>query len=56
MGNTAIRFIGAVAGAVVKDDAMDFVHTNGLYTIVQSSEAVEIAPTPEGFRAKEMVT
>ena len=53
MGNTAIRFVGAVAGAVVKDDAMNFAHANGLYTIVQSGEAVEIAPTPEGFLAKE---
>ena len=49
MGNAAIRFIGKV----VKDDAMNFARANGLYTIVQAGEAVEIAPTPEGFRAKE---
>ena len=53
MGNAAMRFIGAVAGAVVKDDAVNFAHANGLYTIVQSGEAVEIVPPPEGFRAKE---
>ena len=47
------RFIGAVAGAVVKDEAMDFAHENGMYVIVQSGEAVEIVPVPEGFQAKE---
>jgi len=47
------RFIGAVAGAVVKGEAQKFAHENGMYVIVQSGEAVEILPTPEGFRAKE---
>ena len=47
------RFIGAVAGAVVTDEAKDFAHENGLYVIVQSGEAVDIVPTPEGFKAKE---
>ena len=48
-----IRYIGAVAGAVVEGDAVNFAHANGLYTIVQSGEGVEIVPTPENFRAKE---
>ena len=47
------RFIGAVAGAVVTDEAKDFALENGLYVIVQSGDAVEIVPTPEGFKAKE---
>ena len=47
------RFIGAVAGAVVEDDAIKFAHENGLYTIVQSGEAVEIIKVPEGFKARE---
>ena len=47
------RFIGAVAGAIVEDEAMKFAHENGLYVIVQSGEAVEIVSTPEGFKAKE---
>jgi hypothetical protein len=47
------RFIGAVAGAVIDGDAMEFAYKNGLYVIVQSGEAVEILPTPEGFQAKE---
>ena len=45
------RFIGAVAGAVVEEDVVKFAHENGLYTIVQSGEAVEIVPVPEGFQA-----
>jgi len=47
------RFIGAVAGAVVTDEAKDFALENGLYVIVQSGEAVDIVPVPEGFKAKE---
>ena len=47
------RFVGAVAGAVIEGDAVDFAHANGLYTIVQSGEAVEIVPLPKTFRAKE---
>ena len=47
------RFIGAVAGAVVQGDAEEIAHENGMYVIVQSGEAVEILPVPEGFKAKE---
>jgi len=47
------RFIGAVAGAVVEGEAEEFAHENGMYVIVQTGEAVEIVPTPEGFQAKE---
>ncbi|MCL2877967.1 MAG: hypothetical protein FWF13_04225 [Acidobacteria bacterium] len=47
------RFIGAVAGAVVTDEAATFAQDNGLYVIVQSGKAVEILTPPEGFRAKE---
>ena len=47
------RFIGAVAGAVIDGDAADVALENGLYVIVQSGEAVEILPQPEGFVAKK---
>jgi hypothetical protein len=47
------RFIGAVAGAVVTDEAEQFAQENGMYVIVQSGKAVEILPSPEGFKAKE---
>ena len=47
------RFIGAVAGAVVKDEVKTFAHENGLYTIIQSGEAFEIESMPEGFKVKE---
>jgi hypothetical protein len=47
------RFFGAVAGAVVEEEAMEFAHENGLYVIAQSGEAVEIVPVPEGFKARE---
>ena len=51
--NDPTRFIGAVAGAVVTDEAKDFAHENGMYVIVQSGEAVEIVPVPVGFKARE---
>jgi len=47
------RFIGAIAGAVVEEEAAEFAHENGLYTIVQSGEAIEIVPVPEGFKVRE---
>ena len=47
------RFIGAVAGAVVKGDAADVAMENGMYVIVQSGEAIKILPQPEGFVAKK---
>jgi len=47
------RFIGAVAGAVVTDDAAEFAQENGMFVIVQSGEAVEIVTPPEGFAVKE---
>ena len=47
------RFVGAVAGAVVKGETMSFAHENGIYVIVQSGKAVEIAPLPKDFRVKE---
>lgn len=47
------RFIGAVAGAVVKDEAAKFAQENGMYVIVQPGEAVEIVAPPKKFAAKE---
>ena len=47
------RYIGAVAGGVVKNEAAEFAQENGLYVIVQSGEAVDIITPPEGFVAKE---
>ncbi|MDR1729030.1 MAG: hypothetical protein LBT74_14095 [Acidobacteriota bacterium] len=47
------RFVAAVAGAVVMEDAQDFALDGGIYVIVQSGEAVRIVPPPEGFKARE---
>jgi len=47
------HFIGAVAGAVIEGEAADFALENGLYVIVQSGDAFEIMPPPEGFVAKK---
>ncbi len=47
------HFIGAVAGAVVTPNVIEFTQKQGMYVIVQSGEAVEILPSPEGFVAKK---
>ena len=47
------RFIGAVTGAIVDDEAVKFAQENGMYVIVQSGDAFEILTPPEGFTAKE---
>ena len=47
------RFIGAVAGAVFKNEAKPFAIENGLFVIAQSGKAFEIVALPEGFKAKE---
>ena len=52
-GGRQRRFVGAVAGAVVTDEAANFAQENGLYVVVQSGKAVEIITSPEGFSAKE---
>ena len=52
-GSDKRRFIGAVAGAVVTDEAADFAQKSGMYVIVQSGNAVEIVKPPDGFVAKQ---
>ena len=52
-GNDKRRILGAIAGAVVPDKVAEFAHKKGIFVIVQSGEAVEIIPQPEGFTAKE---
>ena len=52
-GGDKRRFIGAVAGGGIVGDAIKVARKNGLYVIVQSGEAVEILPTPDGFVATE---
>ena len=47
------HFIGAVAGATVREDAAKLARENGMYVIVQSGEAVEIVTPTEGFTAKK---
>jgi hypothetical protein len=43
------RFVAAVAGKVVSDEAMNFAHANGIHVIVQSGKAVKIVDAPAGF-------
>ncbi len=53
-GDSAIKYyIGALAAAVVKPNIAAFAQKQGFYVIVQSGEAVEILPSPDGFVAKK---
>ena len=45
--------LGAMAGGVVKSEALKFAHGEGLFVMVQSGESVTIAETPDGFKARE---
>jgi len=47
------RYIGALACAMVKDNAVKFAQKNGMYVIMQLGNAIEIVASPEGFVAKE---
>jgi hypothetical protein len=42
-------FIGAVAGESVNEDVCRYAHDNGLYVLVQSGDAVELAELPQDF-------
>jgi hypothetical protein len=47
------KLVGAVAGAVVHDDARDYAQKHGLYVLAQSGDSVVLAEAPHGFKATE---
>ena len=47
------RLIGAVAGAYVSGQDINYAHKRGLLVIVQSGDAFKIITPPEGFKARE---
>lgn len=50
--NKNLTVIGAVAAASLDEYAVKMALSEGIYVIQQSGKAVEIKPTPEGFKAK----
>ena len=52
-GLSKMRYIGALACAVVEDNVVQFAQRKGMYVIRQLGNAVEIVDLPEGFKAKE---
>jgi Skp family chaperone for outer membrane proteins len=52
-GTSKNRYIGAIACALMKDEAVQFAHDNGMYVIAQLGHKIEIVKPPEGFKAKE---
>ena len=51
--NDSRKLVGAVAGGVIVEGAMEYAHSNGLYVIVQSGDTVLVADTPDGFTLSE---
>ena len=51
--NDARKIVGAVAGGSVTRKVLEYAQSEGLYVVVQSGDAVEIADTPEDFSARE---
>jgi len=49
----ARKIVGAVAGGVVTGKVLDYAQREGLYVIVQSGDAIEIANLPKDFSARE---
>jgi len=52
-GHDRMRYVGALACAMVEDSVVKFAQKNGMYVIVQLGNTVEIVSPPEGFKAKE---
>ena len=48
-----MRYIGALACAMVEDNVIKFAQKKGMYVIVQLGNTVEIVTPPKGFKAKE---
>ena len=47
------KLVGAVAGAVVQNEAFHYAQQQGLYVLTQSGESVVFAKSPRGFKAAE---
>jgi hypothetical protein len=52
-GGRQKRCVGAVAGAIIDEEAVAIAHENGLYVIARHGKNIELLPLPEGFSAKE---
>jgi hypothetical protein len=46
------QFFAAVGGGVIRKTVQEYALKQGIYVIIQSGEAVEIAALPKGFKAK----
>jgi len=47
------KIVGAVAGGSVTKKVLEYAQNEGLYVVVQSGEAVEIASMPKNFKVRE---
>jgi hypothetical protein len=45
--------VGAVAGAIVPENVLNYAFKRGLYVLVQSGKSIALADRPEGFKVQE---
>jgi hypothetical protein len=50
--NDKRKLVGAVAGAIVPDNVMNYAFKKGLYVLVQSGKSIALAEQPEKFQVK----
>ncbi len=50
--NDARRYLGAVAGGIVSEQARDYAHKSGFYVLEQAGDTVRIAEPPEAWQPK----
>jgi hypothetical protein len=50
--NDKRHFLAAIGGGVFRKSVQEYALKQGIYVIIQSGEAVEIATLPKGFKAK----
>jgi len=47
------KLVGAVAGGIIQEDVLVYAQEKGFYVVIQTGDALAIAPVPEGFRPRE---
>ena len=45
------KLMGAVAGATVPDDVLEYAMNKGFFVVIQTGDAISIAELPQGFEA-----
>jgi len=47
------KLMGAIAGGIVAENAMNYAHKKGLYVLTQNGDSVAVAAVPQNFKRRE---